>query len=84
MLLDPRFVLENAGLVVAIVAGVLVVKTLATGAALLALRVPLPSAAAGALLLAQVGEFSFVLERQGETLGLFPAGSEAMGAHKDL
>src|SRR6185503_1552721 len=40
----------------------------------------LPIAAACALMLAQVGEFSFVLERAGREVGLFPAGMAGAGS----
>lgn len=79
MLLDPSFVLREPLLVVAIVAGVLVLKATMTTATLLALRIPLATSLGVGLLLAQVGEFAFVLERQGTALGLYPAGSEASG-----
>ena len=52
----------------------LLVKVLTTGGSVLALGYPLPVAVAAALMLAQVGEFSFVLERAGREVGLSPAG----------
>jgi monovalent cation:H+ antiporter-2, CPA2 family len=80
MLLDLSFFLSNLPLVAAAVAFVLLVKVLTTGASVLALGYPLPVAAASALMLAQVGEFSFVLERTGRDAGLFPAGLEGAGS----
>jgi CPA2 family monovalent cation:H+ antiporter-2 len=74
MLLDLSFVVRNLPLVLAAVATVLVVKILTTGASVRALGYPVPVAAAAALSLSQVGEFSFVLERAGQAAGLSPAG----------
>ena len=74
MLLDVGFLLRNVPLVAAAVALVLVVKSLTTAASVLALGYGAPVAAASALTLAQVGEFSFVLDRAGRDVGLSPAG----------
>ncbi|MGD9762763.1 MAG: cation:proton antiporter [Candidatus Binatia bacterium] len=76
MLLDVSFLVSHLVLVLAAVALVLLVKVLTTAGSVLALGYPLPVAAASGLMLAQVGEFSFVLERAGRGLGLTPA---AMG-----
>ncbi len=80
MLLDPGFLIENWLFVLAGVAAVLVIKIVTTGVSVLALGRPFPVACASALLLAQVGEFSFVLERAGREVGLFPAGSSETGS----
>lgn len=80
MLLDPRYAFDHAGLVLGIVAGVMVLKILITGGAVLALGYPIRSAAAVGLGLAQIGEFSFVLDRAGASLGLSPAGLGAEGS----
>ena len=45
-----------------------------TAGSVLALGYSAPVAAASALTLAQVGEFSFVLDRAGQAVGLSPAG----------
>ena len=74
MLLDLGFLARNIPLVAAAVAGVLAVKLLTTGLAARALGYRTPAAAASALLLAQIGEFSFVLERVGSEAGLSFAG----------
>src|SRR5215207_10451550 len=74
MLLDVGFLVRNLPLVAAAVALVLAVKVLTTGASVLALGYKMPVAAAAALALAQVGEFSFVLERSGRDAGLSPGG----------
>ncbi|MDX1531095.1 MAG: cation:proton antiporter, partial [Rhodothermales bacterium] len=80
MLLDLGFLAENVGLVLAVVAAVLVIKVLATGVSARALGYSLPVSTASALVLAQVGEFSFVLERAGRELGLTPAGLGEAGS----
>ncbi len=79
MLLDLRFVLDNLPVVLAGVAAVFLLKLLTTWLAVSALRLTGPGLAAGpalgtALLLAQIGEFSFVLETAGRDSGLSPAG----------
>ena len=51
-----------------------VLKAATTAASVLALGYSAPVAAASALTLAQVGEFSFVLDRAGRDVGLSPAG----------
>ena len=80
MLLDVRFAFQNLALVCAALLAVLVLKILATGVSALVLGYSVPVAAASALILAQVGEFSFVLERAGRESGLFPAGMAAVGS----
>ena len=74
MLLDLSFFFEQPLLLLGGVAGVLVVKALVTTVAALALGVPLRIAAGVGLTLAQIGEFSFVLERTGRAAGLSPMG----------
>jgi monovalent cation:H+ antiporter-2, CPA2 family len=74
MLLDLGYVADNLLLVLGVALGVLVVKTATTVLAVAALRVPWRTAVATALLLAQVGEFSFVLLSVGTASGLTPLG----------
>jgi CPA2 family monovalent cation:H+ antiporter-2 len=74
MLLDVAFLLRNLPLVLAAVLFVLVVKVLATAVAARLLGLGIATVATTALLLAQVGEFSFVLQRLGDQHGLTPAG----------
>jgi len=69
MLLDLGFLVTHLPLVVAGIAAVLAVKVLTTGASVLAVRERPAVAVATALMLAQVGEFSFVLERAGRGMG---------------
>ena len=80
MLLDVRFLALNLPLVAAAVALVLAVKFLTTGGSVLALGYRAPVAAAAGLALAQVGEFSFVLERAGRDAGLSPGGLGEVGS----
>jgi CPA2 family monovalent cation:H+ antiporter-2 len=61
MLLDPDFVLDHAGTVVLLVAVLVVGKLIITGGAYLAAGVDHRTATLAAILLAQMGEFSFVL-----------------------
>ncbi len=74
MLLDLGYVLSNVMLIVALAVGVVAVKLLTTAVAAAALRQPRAVVVSSALILAQIGEFSFVLERAGEQVGLIPAG----------
>lgn len=80
MLLDVRFLIQNLPLVIAVIAVALVIKIVTTGVSILALGYKLPTAAAVALMLAQIGEFSFVLEREGRDAGLTPAGMAEAGS----
>jgi CPA2 family monovalent cation:H+ antiporter-2 len=81
MLFVPRFVIENPLLVLASTVGLVAVKTLAALAALRVAGTPWRVSMAGALSLAQVGEFSFVLAGTGLPYGLLGAlGSQAFYA----
>ncbi len=79
MLLDVGFLIANLPMVLAVAASVLVLKALLTSGAILALRYPARVAVVVGVGLAQIGEFSFVLERAGEAVGLSPAGLGAAG-----
>ena len=79
MLLDIRFVVDNAMLVLGAVAVVLIAKGLITGASVLLMGYPVRIAAAVSLSLVQIGEFSFVLDRAGRTVGLSPMGLGTTG-----
>jgi CPA2 family monovalent cation:H+ antiporter-2 len=80
MLLDVGFLVSNLPLVLAAALGVLLLKALTTTIALAPLRVGWRQALAAALLLGQVGEFSFVLLTVGQEAGLSPAGRGADGS----
>ena len=77
MLLDPAFLWDNLGLVVAVAGAVLVLKALVAAGSARLLGSPLGVALAVGLTLAQIGEFSFVLALAGAELGLLPGGVEA-------
>lgn len=74
MLLDVAFVLQNPLMVLGVAVGLLLVKGLITAGSTLVLGYPIRIAAAAGLALAQIGEFSFVLDRVGRLVGLSPAG----------
>jgi K+:H+ antiporter len=80
MLLDLRFLVNHLPLVLTAIALVLIVKAVTTGASVMALGYKLPLAAVSGLMLAQIGEFSFVLERAGRDVGLSPAGMGEAGS----
>ena len=79
MLLDVRFLVSNPILVLVAAVAVVVVKVATGGLGVLAVGYPVRIAAAVGLALAQIGEFSFVLERAGRAAGLSPAGLGASG-----
>jgi CPA2 family monovalent cation:H+ antiporter-2 len=74
MLLDVGYLVRNLPLVIGLAIAVVVVKMLATTTAALLVRQRRAVAISGAIVLAQIGEFSFVLERAGQDVGLVPAG----------
>ncbi|MAL16675.1 MAG: sodium:proton exchanger [Balneola sp.] len=80
MLLDLQFVLENPLLLLGVAAGVLLLKFILSSISLLTLGYPIRIAAASGIVLAQIGEFSFVLERAGRVAGLTPGGFGEMGS----
>lgn len=82
MLLDLGFLVQNLPLVLGIVVVLLLLKAVIAMASVRMLGYSLPVAAATGLTLAQVGEFSFVLERAGREVGLTPAGMGADGARR--
>jgi len=79
LLLDLSFLFDNLLLVLAVLAFVLVLKLATTFIAVRAVGRATPIAAASALTLAQIGEFSFVLERSGREVGLMPLGMDDVG-----
>ncbi len=74
MLLDIGFLADNYLLVLVAAGIVVIVKVLTISFSALSLGYPIRIAATTAFSLAQIGEFSFVLERAGRTAGLSPAG----------
>ena len=61
MLLNISFFIENVSMVLLLVAGVMVLKTLATAIAVAVLKYPIKAVLLTALALSQVGEFAFIL-----------------------
>jgi len=80
MLLDLGFLVANLPAVLAALVAIVVVKAAATAFSARVLGYPTGVAVVSGLMLAQVGEFSFVLERVGAGSGLSPAGLGAEGA----
>ncbi|HSL59496.1 MAG TPA: cation:proton antiporter [Acidimicrobiales bacterium] len=80
MLLDIGFFLERWDLVLVLATGAVVVKVVTASVAARVFRRSLPVAVSAAFLLAQIGEFSFVLELAGRPEGLSPAGVGADGS----
>jgi CPA2 family monovalent cation:H+ antiporter-2 len=70
MLLDPRYVLEAPGLVLATLAVVLVGKPIVAFLVIRVMRYPLRVSLAVSVALAQIGEFSFILASLGRELGV--------------
>ena len=80
MLLDLGFLVRNPLLVAGVLVALLLLKTAVTALSVRALGLPVGASVSTGLLLAQVGEFSFVLERTGREMGLSPAGMAGDGA----
>jgi len=70
MLFQPSILVDQPWQVLGVVAIIMVGKTLAATALVLALRYPLNTALTVAASLAQIGEFSFILAGLGQSLGL--------------
>lgn len=79
MLLDLSFVFEQPVLLFGAIGGVLLLKALLVTGTVLVLGYPVRVAVAVGLTLAQIGEFSFVLERAGRAAGLSPFGLGPVG-----
>ncbi|HWU35111.1 MAG TPA: YbaL family putative K(+) efflux transporter [Methylovorus sp.] len=73
MLFDPAILLKEPFSVLAVVAIIIVGKSIAAMAIVLAFRYPLNTALTVAASLAQIGEFSFILAGLGMGLGILPA-----------
>ena len=70
MLLDPGFLLESPGLILAMLAVVVIAKPLVAILIVRLLRYPLHVALGVGVALAQIGEFSFILVALGRELGV--------------
>lgn len=73
MLFNPWVLVERPLQVLAVLAIIILGKTLAAAALVLAFRYPLHTALTVSASLAQIGEFSFILVGLGASLGLLPA-----------
>ncbi|MCB5208244.1 YbaL family putative K(+) efflux transporter [Methylovorus mays] len=73
MLFDPAILVTEPFSVLAVVAIIIVGKSIAAMAIVLAFRYPLNTALTVAASLAQIGEFSFILAGLGMSLGILPA-----------
>lgn len=78
MLVDPTVVLREPMKLLVVVAIIIVGKTLAAIALVLAFRYPLNTALTVGAGLAQIGEFSFILAGLGVSLGLLPAEGQSL------
>ncbi len=78
MLFDPRIVIEQPLPLLAVVAIIVVGKSLAALLLVLALRYPLNTALTVAVSLAQIGEFSFILAGLGVTLNILPQEGQSL------
>jgi CPA2 family monovalent cation:H+ antiporter-2 len=72
MLFDPSILIREPLRVLAVLAIIIVGKSLAAALIVLALRYPLDTALTVSAALAQIGEFSFILAGLGSNLGLLP------------
>ena len=78
MLFDPDIVLREPLKLLAVVAIVMLGKTVAAVALVLAFRYPLTTALTVGASLAQIGEFSFILAALGVQLGLLPTEGQSL------
>lgn len=72
MLLNVTYVAESLILVIALTAGVMILKTVVAGFSAFILGFPLKTTVIVALTLSQIGEFSFILSKIGMDYNLFP------------
>ncbi|KVE70164.1 cation:proton antiporter [Burkholderia vietnamiensis] len=78
MLFDPKVLIEQPLHVIEVAAIVLIGKTLAAVALVIAFRYPLNTALTVGAGLAQIGEFSFILAGLGRALGLLSAEGQSL------
>ncbi len=74
MLVNPRFISGNAGIILGMTAVIMAGKIVITTGAVMACRIPLQPALLSGVALAQIGEFSFVLLQAAEGLGIISGG----------
>ena len=78
MLFDPLVLVDRPLQVLAVVGIIVVGKSLAAAALVLAFRYPLGTALTVSASLAQIGEFSFILVGLGISLNMFPAEGQSL------
>jgi monovalent cation:H+ antiporter-2, CPA2 family len=78
MLFDPAVLAERPLQVLAVTAVIMVGKSIAAAALVLALRYPLNTALTVSASLAQIGEFSFILVALGLSLGILPPEAQSL------
>ncbi|MDP2450982.1 MAG: YbaL family putative K(+) efflux transporter [Polaromonas sp.] len=78
MLFDPWVIVERPLQVLAVVAIIVVGKSLAAAALVLGFRYPLNTALTVSASLAQIGEFSFIFVAMGASLGLLPPEGQSL------
>ena len=78
MLFDPAILLREPGKLLAVVAIIMLGKTVAAVALVLAFRYPLNTALTVGASLAQIGEFSFILAALGVSLGLLQTEGQSL------
>ena len=78
MLFEPQVLIDEPLKVLAVVAIIMVGKTVAAIALVLAFRYPLNTALTVGASLAQIGEFSFILAGLGVALGLLPTEGQSL------
>jgi len=78
MLFDPRVLVDEPLRVAAVVAIIVLGKSVAAAGLVLLLRYPLNTAITVAASLAQIGEFSFILAGLGTSLGVLPAQGQSL------
>jgi CPA2 family monovalent cation:H+ antiporter-2 len=78
MLFDPKVLIDNPLQVLAVVGIIVVGKSIAAAAVVLAFRYPLSTALTVSASLAQIGEFSFILAGLGVSLGLLPVEGQSL------
>ena len=72
MLFDPSILVQQPARVLAVLAVIIIGKSVAAAIIILALRYPLDTALLVSAALAQIGEFSFILAGLGVSIGLLP------------
>ncbi|MBY0429629.1 MAG: cation:proton antiporter, partial [Rhodospirillales bacterium] len=78
MLFDPTVLLKQPLQVLAVVGIIIIGKSVAAAALVLALRYPMNTALMVSASLAQIGEFSFILAGLGVNLGLLPVEGQSL------